>query len=189
MNKYKIAVLGAGAVGKSCICLQFVKNQFVSEYDPTIEDSYRKQIDVDGQVFVLDIFDTAGQEEYATITELYVKTAQGFVVIYAIDNMLSFNHTASIYKVISRAKEEGHLPIVLVGNKCDLEEERVISKAQGKERANEWGDIGFFEASAKERINVDELFEECVRRIISASDSIYLDQPVQPKKRKLCTIL
>jgi GTPase KRas len=67
IREYKIVIVGGGGVGKSALTIQFIQSQFVDEYDPTIEDSYRKQCDIDGQVSILDILDTAGQEEYSAM--------------------------------------------------------------------------------------------------------------------------
>ena len=62
MTEYKLVVVGAGGVGKSALTIQLIQNHFVDEYDPTIEDSYRKQVVIDGETCLLDILDTAGQE-------------------------------------------------------------------------------------------------------------------------------
>lgn len=67
MSEYKLVVVGGGGVGKSALTIQLVQNHFVSEYDPTIEDSYRKQVTIDNEACLLDIIDTAGQEEYSAM--------------------------------------------------------------------------------------------------------------------------
>lgn len=74
LREYKIVVVGGGGVGKSALTIQFIQSQFVDEYDPTIEDSYRKQCVIDGETALLDVLDTAGQEEYSAMREQYMRT-------------------------------------------------------------------------------------------------------------------
>uniref|UniRef100_A0A673JJ57 HRas proto-oncogene, GTPase n=1 Tax=Sinocyclocheilus rhinocerous TaxID=307959 RepID=A0A673JJ57_9TELE len=74
MTEYKLVVVGAGGVGKSALTIQLIQNHFVDEYDPTIEDSYRKQVVIDGETCLLDILDTAGQEEYSAMRDQYMRT-------------------------------------------------------------------------------------------------------------------
>ena len=79
-NGYKLVVVGAGGVGKSALTIQLIQNQFMEEYDPTIEDSYRKQVVVDKEACYLDILDTAGQEEYSAMKDQYMRTGEGFLI-------------------------------------------------------------------------------------------------------------
>lgn len=76
IREYKIVVVGGGGVGKSALTIQFIQSYFVDEYDPTIEDSYRKQVVIDDKVSILDILDTAGQEEYSAMREQYMRTGK-----------------------------------------------------------------------------------------------------------------
>uniref|UniRef100_A0A8C2PU55 HRas proto-oncogene, GTPase n=1 Tax=Cyprinus carpio TaxID=7962 RepID=A0A8C2PU55_CYPCA len=90
MTEYKLVVVGAGGVGKSALTIQLIQNHFVDEYDPTIEDSYRKQVVIDGETCLLDILDTAGQEEYSAMRDQYMRTGEGFLCVFAINNTKSF---------------------------------------------------------------------------------------------------
>ncbi|XP_038171639.2 GTPase KRas-like [Arvicola amphibius] len=90
MTEYKLVVVGAGGVGKSALTIQLIQNHFVDEYDPTIEDSYRKQVIIDGETCLLDILDTAGQEEYSAMRDQYMRTGEGFLCVFAINNTKSF---------------------------------------------------------------------------------------------------
>ncbi|MGH0167572.1 UNVERIFIED_CONTAM: hypothetical protein FKN15_052703 [Acipenser sinensis] len=90
MTEYKLVVVGAGGVGKSALTIQLIQNHFVDEYDPTIEDSYRKQVVIDGETCLLDILDTAGQEEYSAMRDQYMRTGEGFLCVFAINNSKSF---------------------------------------------------------------------------------------------------
>ena len=91
MREYKIVVLGSGGVGKSALTVQFVQGISVEKYDPTIEDSYRKQVEVDGQQCMLEILDTAGTEQFTAMRDLYMKNGQGFVLVYSITAQSTFN--------------------------------------------------------------------------------------------------
>lgn len=76
MREYKLVVLGSGGVGKSALTVQFVQGIFVEKYDPTIEDSYRKQVEVDNSQCMLEILDTAGTEQFTAMRDLYMKNGQ-----------------------------------------------------------------------------------------------------------------
>jgi len=84
LREYKLVVVGGGGVGKSCLTIQLIQSHFVDEYDPTIEDSYRKQCVIDEEVALLDVLDTAGQEEYSAMREQYMRTGEGFLLVYSI---------------------------------------------------------------------------------------------------------
>ncbi|VDK32570.1 unnamed protein product [Taenia asiatica] len=156
MREYKLVVLGSGGVGKSALTVQFVQSIFVEKYDPTIEDSYRKQIDVDGQQCMLEILDTAGTEQFTAMRDLYMKNGQGFVLCYSITSQSTFNDLADLYEQILRVKDTHEVPLVLVGNKCDLDNERVVGREQGQTLARNWNCV-FMETSAKAKINVNEV--------------------------------
>lgn len=164
MREYKVVVLGSGGVGKSCLTVQFVTGQFVEKYDPTIEDFYRKEIEVDNNPSILEILDTAGTEQFASMRDLYIKNGQGFLLVYSIINRQTFADLKPMRAQILRVKGSENVPIILVGNKCDIFDEREVSAHEGKELAEEWG-CPFFETSAKTRHNVDQVFAEVVRRM------------------------
>ncbi|KAI4485067.1 hypothetical protein M0802_012801 [Mischocyttarus mexicanus] len=156
MREYKIVVLGSGGVGKSALTVQFVQGIFVEKYDPTIEDSYRKQVEVDGQQCMLEILDTAGTEQFTAMRDLYMKNGQGFVLVYSITAQSTFNDLQDLREQILRVKDTDDVPMVLVGNKCDLEDERVVGKDQGVNLARQFN-CAFMETSAKAKINVNDV--------------------------------
>merc|ERR1711991_400334 len=146
VQEYKIVVLGSGGVGKSAITVQFVQGVFVEKYDPTIEDSYRKNIEVDGMQCMLEILDTAGTEQFTAMRDLYMKNGQGFVLVYSIIAKSTFQDLSDLREQILRVKDSDDVPLVLVGNKCDLEDERVVGKDQGQNLARHWN-CAFLETS------------------------------------------
>jgi GTPase KRas len=158
-------------------------------------DSYRKQCVIDDEVALLDVLDTAGQEEYSAMREQYMRTGEGFLLVYSITSRQSFEEITVFQQQILRVKDKDYFPMVVVGNKCDLEGEREVTR-QGKMPGEYlfWGggswtstigkygaDAGstktegealaksfnckFIETSAKSRINVDKAFYDIVREI------------------------
>ena len=92
-------------MGKSALTIQLIQNHFVDEYDPTIEDSYRKQVVIDGETCLLDILDTAGQEEYSAMRDQYMRTGEGFLLVFAVNNAKSFDDISSYREQIKRVKD------------------------------------------------------------------------------------
>ncbi|ORX49850.1 ras-like protein 3 [Hesseltinella vesiculosa] len=164
LREYKIVIVGGGGVGKSAITIQFIQSHFVDEYDPTIEDSYRKQCIIDQETALLDVLDTAGQEEYSAMREQYMRNGEGFVLVYSITSRLSFEEISTFYQQIRRVKDKDFFPMILVGNKSDLGADRQVSFQEGNDLAKQFG-CPFMETSAKQRTNVDECFYEVVREI------------------------
>lgn len=185
MREYKIVVLGSGGVGKSALTVQFVQGIFVEKYDPTIEDSYRKQVEVDGQQCMLEILDTAGTEQFTAMRDLYMKNGQGFVLVYSITAQSTFNDLQDLREQILRVKDMDDVPMILVGNKCDLEDERVVGKDQGANLARSFNNCAFLESSAKAKINVNEIFYDLVRQINRKNP----EKKPNTKKKSKCVLL
>jgi len=184
MREYKLVVLGSGGVGKSALTVQFVQGIFVEKYDPTIEDSYRKVVEVDGQQCMLEILDTAGTEQFTAMRDLYMKNGQGFLLVYSITAQSTFNDLQDLREQILRVKDTDDVPMILVGNKCDLEDERVVGKDQGQNLARNFN-CAFLETSAKSKINVNEIFYDLVRQINKKNP----ETRNKNKKKKGCLIL
>eukprot|EP00703_Trepomonas_sp_PC1_P005451 JAP91155.1 Rab-like protein [Trepomonas sp. PC1] len=162
-NTFKIVVVGSGGVGKSCITVRFVQGKFIKKYDPTIEDFYRKQIDVDGEAVMLDILDTAGQEEFSALRDSYMRTGDGFIVVYAVNSASSFDDCNKLRQQILRIKEKEKVPMILVGNKCDITA-RDVTTQEGADMAKEFGSA-FIESSAKDNINITDIFVTIVKQV------------------------
>lgn len=91
-------------------------------------DSYRKQCVIDDEVALLDVLDTAGQEEYSAMREQYMRTGEGFLLVYSITSRQSFEEIQVFQQQILRVKDKDYFPIIIVGNKCDLDAEREVSR-------------------------------------------------------------
>ncbi|PRP76060.1 hypothetical protein PROFUN_01776 [Planoprotostelium fungivorum] len=183
---HRLAVIGGGAVGKSAITVQYISNHFVELYDPTIEDSYRKQVVVDEQSCVLDILDTAGQEEYCCMRDAYLRTGDGFLMVYSITDRSSFEELPKLYQQALMAKEKDRVPILVIGNKADLEDEREVTTLEGKKLADCFGGK-FLETSAKTGQNIDSAFDEIVRMIRMEQNITKTKKQI--KKKQACNIL
>eukprot|EP01127_Copromyxa_protea_P001539 TRINITY_DN11512_c0_g1_i1.p1 TRINITY_DN11512_c0_g1~~TRINITY_DN11512_c0_g1_i1.p1 ORF type:complete len:208 (-),score=48.39 TRINITY_DN11512_c0_g1_i1:62-658(-) len=195
-KSYKIVVIGAGGVGKSCFTIQLISGTFVETYDPTLEDSYRKQMTVDEEEAVLNIYDTAGQEDFSAVRDQYIRIGEGFICMYSITNDASFQEVSTLRdKLVDITEEEDH-PVVLVGNKCDLEDDRQVQKAQAQSVAEKYK-WHWIEASAKNKINVNETFQEIVRCIrkyrnnttATDGDDKAAEKPAVNKRRGGCLLL
>ncbi|KAJ8119502.1 hypothetical protein ONZ43_g3554 [Nemania bipapillata] len=151
-REYHVVVMGAGGVGKSCLTAQFVHNEWIESYDPTIEDSYRTQMTVDQRQVVLEILDTAGTDQFVAMRDLYMKTGQGFLLVFSITSAASLNEIAGLRDEIIRIKDDENVPIVICGNKADLEEHRAVLRARGFEVSQRWG-APYYETSARNKNN------------------------------------
>ena len=163
-NQYKVVMLGSGAVGKSAITVQMVSNHFLSSYDPTIEDSYRTTINVNNQDIILNILDTAGQEEFYALRDQYMRSGDGYIIVFSITSVTSFLEVNAIKDQLNMVLDVDNntlIPIILVGNKCDLEEYRQVQSSDAQRLAEEWR-VKYFETSAKNKTNINRIFEELV---------------------------
>ncbi|KAG6910607.1 hypothetical protein DXG01_009558, partial [Tephrocybe rancida] len=159
-------------------------------YDPTIEDAYRKQLVVDNRMCFVEVIDTAGQEEYATLRDQWVREGQGFILVYSIASRSTFDRLETFRQSMRRVKR-GDPIFMLVGNKCDKTYEREVSKDEGAALARQFG-CEFIETSAKTAQNVERLFTNLVRALRQTrSIEPGIPGPVKPHegKKKKCIII
>ena len=188
---YKIIIVGDTCVGKSNILSRYIKDVFREDSKSTVGvELGNKLLKVKGTNTKLQIWDTAGQERYRSITSSYYKGSHGCFIVYDISNEQSFE---SVEKWFEQVQKEGSkdVSIILVGNKCDLENERQVQREEGEQIANEKG-IKFLETSNREGINIEESVKELVDIILknkkSNSDedikSVKLDRKTLKKRKK-----
>jgi len=163
MDQWRIAVVGEGGVGKTSLSVQFTLNSFIEIYDPTIEDIYRKQMIVDNRMCFVEVINIIGQEEYATLRDQWVREVQGFLLVYSITSRASFDLLENFRQSMLPAKREEPV-FTLVGNKCDMVNEREVSREEGAALARKFG-CEFFETSAKTAQNVERVFTNLVRTL------------------------
>jgi len=164
-EEFTLVVVGSGGVGKSCLTVKFLKGEFLTDYDPTIEENYRKKITLDGRETTLDIIDTAGQQEYTSLRDSHLRTGQGFLLCFALNDDTSFNELKELQASILRLKDSpSKTPFVVVGCKKDLEAERKVDGSVGKAFADSIK-APYVETSAKVGTNVEEAFNLLVQEI------------------------
>jgi Ras family protein len=171
----KIAVMGFRSVGKSSLAIQFVQGQFVDSYDPTIENTFNKTVKFRGQEFEVLVVDTAGQDEYSIFPTQYSVDIDGYVLVYSIDSEKSFEVVHDIYEKLVDMIGNPSVPIVLVGNKCDLHMERKVTEEQGKKSATDMKAV-FLETSAKDNQNANDIFMKSILEIEKANGNIADDK-------------
>lgn len=154
---FKYIIIGDSGVGKSCLLLQFTDKRFRPDHDLTIGVEFgARMIDIETHRIKLQIWDTAGQESFRSITRAYYRGAAGALLVYDITRRESFKHLG---RWLEEAKQNGNpnMTIMLIGNKSDLADQRAVQKEEGAKFAQENGLI-FLETSAKTAHNVEEAF-------------------------------
>jgi Ras-related protein Rab-1A len=165
---FKVLLLGNSNVGKSSLFLRFVDDIWNDTFVPTIGVDFKiKTFEIDSKKIKMQIWDTAGQERFKNIISSYYRGAHGILLLYDVTDKDSFKNLSNWLIEIEKNASKNVLK-VLIGNKSDLEDKRVISYNQGKEFADTYG-LKFIETSAKKNLNVNEAFETHGRELMIAS--------------------
>ena len=160
----KLVVLGFRAVGKSSLTKQFVEKRFTENYDPTIENTFRTKVQIKKVCFDCDILDTAGQDEYSSISHQASIGIHGYILCFSITSRHSLNNIKLIHERLLNLIGTEVVPCVLVGSKCDLDHQREVSEEEGRRLARTWG-CKYIECSAKRNLNVTEVFHTLIEAI------------------------
>ncbi|XP_028402311.1 ras-related protein Rab-8A-like [Dendronephthya gigantea] len=172
---FKLLLIGDSGVGKTCVLFRFSEDAFNSTFISTIGIDFKiRTIELDGKKIKLQIWDTAGQERFRTITTAYYRGAMGIMLVYDITNEKSFDNIKNWIRNIEEHASSDVEKMVL-GNKCDMDDRRQVSKTKGEQLAVEYG-IKFMETSAKASINVEEAFYALARDIKAKMDKKLEDQ-------------
>ena len=163
---YKILLLGDAAVGKTCFLMQYTENTFQEIHMSTIGLDYKlKNVQLDeGKIVKIQIWDTAGQDRFRSITKNYYKGAHGIILIYDVTNRKTFDNVRDWVEQI-REEVSDKVSIILVGNKIDNVEGRKVTTEEGQKMADEC-QLSFFECSAKSGENIDHTFNELVKKTV-----------------------
>ena len=169
---FKFIVIGNAFVGKSNIIYRFTQGKFEEKYKMTINLEFSfKNLKINDKIYRVQLWDTAGQEEFQSISRGYYKSGVCALVVYDITNRDSFNNIGTW---LEECKNNGPstISLVLVGNKTDLEDKRQITYEEGEEFANR-NNMQFFETSALNGNNIDKLFNDTVENIIKKMENNY----------------
>ena len=178
---FKVLLLGNSNVGKSSLFLRFVDDIWNDTFVPTIGVDFKiKTFEIDSKKIKMQIWDTAGQERFKNIIASYYRGAHGILLLYDVTDKDSFKNLSNWLIEIEKNASKNVLKL-LIGNKCDLEEKRVISFNQGKEFADSYG-LKFMETSVKKNVNVREAFEMLGRELMIASGEKKIVAQKQNKK-------
>lgn len=154
---FKLLLIGDSGVGKTCVLFRFSDDAFNSTFISTIGIDFKiRTIELEGKKIKLQIWDTAGQERFRTITTAYYRGAMGILLVYDITQEKSFENIKNWIRNIEQHASEDVEKMIL-GNKCDMEDKRAVSKERGEALAGDYG-VAFMECSAKANINVEDAF-------------------------------
>ena len=161
---YKIVIIGDSGVGKSNILSRYVRDEFSMDTKATVGVEFgSKIISINNQQIKIQIWDTAGQEKYKSVSTIYYKGAKGALLVYDISRKETFNNLNRWINEIKNNSDE-NINILLIGNKCDLEEGRQISQEEAFEKAKEIN-AGFLEVSALQAVNIEKAFKYLIQQI------------------------
>ncbi|KAH0792267.1 Ras-related protein Rap-1b [Histomonas meleagridis] len=201
-EEWKIGVFGSFATGRSKIIEVFVQGT-ISTGGEDIMDSYKKKMQINDKTITLEIFDSVPNKIYLpeespkeskTFNGLdnlcclhWIKSAKGFIIIYSIDDRETFNNVKDFYKVITKTKGRTKIPLVICGNKCDLEDKREVYKEEGENLAMSLGAI-FFETSVFRNIHIDDAFNALVNEMMNDPTISEDLSPTKTKHKVKCNI-
>ena len=169
---FKVVFLGDSSVGKSNIISKYKLNEFNRNSKSTVGvECYSKIITQNNKNIKIQIWDTAGQERFKSITKSYYKGAKGAIIVYDITRRATFENVQEWFKDTKTMGDNTHLVLMLVGNKCDLVNERQVSTEEGKKEA-EMNGMAFMETSALDGTNITEAFELMAKLITEKQMSI-----------------
>mmetsp|Transcript_7230 Transcript_7230/g.14262 ORF Transcript_7230/g.14262 Transcript_7230/m.14262 type:complete len:195 (+) Transcript_7230:999-1583(+) len=192
VRHFKLVLLGDTAVGKSCLVVRFVRDEFFEFQEPTIGAAFLTQsVQLDSSVVKFEIWDTAGQERYRSLAPMYYRGAAAAIVVFDLSNKDSYNGAKSWVKELLR-RGDPNVVIALAGNKADLPpSQRKVETEEAAAYAAEHN-ILYLETSARTATNVKSLFVEIAKRLPTArqgeqrDDNTFTIAPVKAEKKSCC---
>lgn len=195
-REVKVCVVGNMSVGKSCLSIQYVNGVFNTEVQSTIGAAFlSKSAEYHGSHFKFQIWDTAGAEKYRGLAPMYYRGSNAAILVYDITDPETFEGVKIWVEELKKQGPDG-VVLALAGNKCDLEDQRQVSKEEGADYATSIG-ATFFETSAVTGANVDDVFKDIASRLPTSAGiqkkNIILETPTKAETEKsrwrFCTIL
>ena len=166
----KLLIVGDPGVGKSNFIYRYTKDQFSDNSLSSVGfESNSKEIDITDKKVIVQLWDSAGEDKFKSITKNLFSRVQGIIIVYDITNKKSFLSVSNWIKLIN--EENNNIPYVLAGNKCDLQKERVVQEEEGKQFSLD-NNIDFLETSAKEGLNIMECINNFVKKIVNSENLV-----------------
>lgn len=163
---YRVVFLGEGRVGKTSIGKRWEEERFDQSQRSTVAAAcYKKSMNIDGKVITINLWDTAGQEEFHSLAPIYYKDAHAALLVFSVVDQKSFDRMVQWKKELTMSRGED-IKVVVVGNKIDLSKDRCISASQGEQFANSIK-AKYFEVSAKTGAGIDNLFNHLGHLLVS----------------------
>ncbi|XP_035211914.1 ras-related protein Rap1-like [Stegodyphus dumicola] len=179
----KVVIMGDACVGKTAIVEQFLYERCPLHHKPTIEDMYYRKYDISGTSLTLNILDTSGSYQFTEMKKMAIRTSDAFILVYSIDNMETFNMVSDLRDLILEIRQvEERVPVVVVGNKIDLNSARAVPKDITESIVNIDWNYAFVESSAKENINILQIFKTMLTQ---AGISFDLEAAVKRRRKSL----
>jgi len=179
----KVVILGEGRVGKTSLTTKYCLGQFDENEESTINASYlQKEVEVDGQKRTMTIWDTAGQEKFAALAPVYYRDADGAVLVYDITIKQTFE---KVHKWIRELREHAgeEITIIIVGNKCDRENDREVDEEESKDWAKKYN-AEHFHTSAKSGKGIEEAFQSLATKLFQKKKAKEGRQRLKLQKEK-----
>lgn len=164
LKSRKLAVVGARSVGKSSLIVRFVEDHFLDSYYPTLENQFGKNLNIQNQDYAIEILDTAGQDENSILNEKHIVGVHGYVLVFSVTSRHSFETIQHVCNKILNSIGSDDIPMIFVGNKCDLEYQRQVDKQEGEKLAERYK-CKYMEISAKDNLNINQTFESLITDI------------------------
>jgi len=184
IQSVNITVLGKGMVGKSSLIYKFINNEVSLDHEPTIEDKISIVKSINGKNIQFNILDTAGQTDYQTSSlDSWIEFGDGFILIFGVDDMNSFKELNGIKERIDKLKRKSKPALMLIGNKCDLVNERQVLRKEGVDKANKWEGC-YIETSVMKNVNCSKPFYDCYKEILH----LRKENEKERKNSKVCII-
>lgn len=171
----KFAVVGSRSVGKSSMIVRFVEDYFVESYYPTIENQFSRNFIYKNQEYEIEILDTAGQDEFSMINEKHLVGIHGYILIYSVTSRQSFEVIEVIRDKILNSIGTDSIPMVLLGNKSDLNYQRQVETSEGQDLANQFN-CKFLETSVKDNLNINKLVECLIDQVEAIQNPVVKDE-------------
>jgi small GTP-binding protein len=180
MRKAKVVLVGAEHTGKTCIISQYVSGEFSENQLATLSPAFvQKVVEVEGKAITLEIWDTAGEERFKSLSHLFYRDAEAGIVVFSLVEHGSLARASEEIAVLSKERDD-QVKVFLVGNKCDLATERTVSAEEGRQLAQS-AKAAYFETSAKTAVNIHELF----RAVADSMCSSLPKEPIPTGKKSL----